>query len=144
MKKIFIFIVCLLLIGCSKSTFELEEKYYNNSSLNDIDITLFDTLIENKESFVVFIYQPMCSTSNNFNNIINEFIEKYQISFYKLSFSDLKQTELKKCVKYYPSLVIFKNGKMVDYLDASDEADSNYYKNVDDLKKWFTKYVIIK
>ena len=45
MKKIFIFIVCLLLIGCSKSTFELEEKYYNNSSLNDIDITLFDTLI---------------------------------------------------------------------------------------------------
>ncbi len=88
MKKIFIFIVCLLLIGCSKSTFELEEKYYNNSSLNDIDITLFDTLIENKESFVVFIYQPMCSTSNNFNNIINEFIEKYQIGFYKLSFGD--------------------------------------------------------
>lgn len=144
MKKIFMFIICLLLIGCSKSTFELEEKYYKNPSLNEIDISLFNTLIENKESFVVFIYQPMCSSSNNFNNIIDEFIEKYQISFYKLSFSDLKQTELKNCVKYYPSLVIFNSDKMIDYLDASEEADTNYYKNVDELKKWFTKYVVIK
>ena len=49
----------------------------------------------------------------------------------------MKETELKEYIKYYPSLVIYYEGEIVDYLDTNSDSDSEYYKSVDGFKKWF-------
>ena len=150
MKKLIGFslamIFCFLLVGCNnkQDTFSLDKEYYQNNSFNELDKNTFDDLINNKKSFAIFIYQPLCTTSYEFNKILTEFANQYQISFYKMSFSDMKETELKEYIKYYPSLVIYYEGEIVDYLDANSDSDSEYYKSVDGFKKWFSNYVSIQ
>ena len=150
MKKLIVFsliiISCILLVGCNKrqNTFSLNEEYYKNSSFNELNNDTFTDLISNKKSFAIFIYQPLCSTSNEFNKVLTEFANQYQISFYKMSFTDMKKTELKAHIKYYPSLVIFHKGEIVDYLDANSDSHSEYYKSVEGFRKWFSGYVSIK
>lgn len=150
MKKLIGFslamIFCFLLVGCNnkQDTFSLDKEYYQNNSFNELDKNTFDDLINNKKSFAIFTYQPLCSTSYEFNEILTEFANQYQISFYKMSFSDMKETELKEYIKYYPSLVIYYEGEIVDYLDANSDSDSEYYKSVDGFKKWFSNYVSIQ
>lgn len=150
MKKLIGFslamIFCFLLVGCNnkQDTFSLDKEYYQNNSFNELDKNTFDDLINNKKSFAIFTYQPLCSTSYEFNKILTEFANQYQISFYKMSFSDMKETELKEYIKYYPSLVIYYEGEIVDYLDANSDSDSEYYKSVDGFKKWFSNYVSIQ
>lgn len=150
MKKLIGFSLAMifyfLLVGCNnkQDTFSLDKEYYQNNSFNELDKNTFDDLINNKKSFAIFIYQPLCSTSYEFNKILTEFANQYQISFYKMSFSDMKETELKEYIKYYPSLVIYYEGEIVDYLDANSDSDSEYYKSVDGFKKWFSNYVSIQ
>ena len=45
----------------------------------------------------------------------------YNVSFYKMSFVNMKETNLKDKIKYYPSFAIFKDGELVDYLDANND-----------------------
>ena len=96
----------------------LEEEYYNNGSMVEIEVDKFEELLNNKENFGVFIYQDFCAASANFEEVLGEYITEYNMSFYKLSFTNMNETKLKGKVKFYPSFIIFKDGKMVDYLDA--------------------------
>lgn len=149
MKKLillsFSIFLCLILVGCNnkQNTFSLDEEYYNSSSFTELDKNTFDNLISNKKTFAIFIYQPLCSASYDFNKVLTEFANQYQVSFYKMSFSNMKETKLKEYIKYYPSLVIYQEGEIVDYLDANSDTDSKYYKSVDDFKKWFSSYVTV-
>lgn len=150
MRKAFIFclslLICLLLVGCKKDedTFLLEEKYYGSSDLITLDNEKLSTLIDDEESFAIFIYQPLCATSKNFEKVLQEFVTNHPIRFYKMAFSDIIDTELGKSVEYYPSFVIYNKGKMVDYLDANSDEDTNRYKSTEYFEEWFTKYVSLK
>ena len=97
--------------------------------------------MKNKKTFAVFIYESTCITSNDFNEILNEFSNKNQISLYKMFFENMKSTELNNKIKFYPSLAIFNKGKLVHYLDAEANEDKEYYKNIDELENWFFSYV---
>ena len=143
-KKILLTLFVLsifLLAGCNKNTFKLEEKYYKDSTINELDIESYNKLIKDKETFAIFIYQPLCTTSYEFNKVITNFADNHQISFYKMSFANMKETNLKDKVKYYPSFIIYKDGEIIDYLDANSDEDTKYYKTVSGFKKWFTTYV---
>lgn len=148
MKKLVLLLImaCLLITGCKKeeSKFSFDEKYYHKSEFIELEKENLNKLIKDKESFGIFIYQPLCSNSYEFNKVLTEFSKKYQISFYKMSYSNMKETKLGDSIKYYPSLVIFKDGKMIDFLDANSNEDINYYKTLRGLKKWFSKYVNIE
>lgn len=149
MKKLLISLLicicCFLFAGCGNDnkTFLLDEEYYKSSEFNELGINEFNNLVDNNKSFAIFIYQPLCSASYDFDKILTEFANQYQISFYKMSFSNMKETELKKYVKYYPSFVIYHDGKIVDYLNATRDSHSNYYKSTEEFKKWFSSYVLI-
>lgn len=142
-KKIIILILIIssfLLTGCNKK-FSLNEKYYEKASFTEIEKEEYEKLIKNKESFAIFIYQPLCTTSYNFNKVVSKFMNMYEMNFYKMSFADMKETELKDKIKYYPSFAIFKDGELVDALDANSEEDANIYKSVDCFAEWFSSYV---
>ncbi len=124
--------------------FYLEDKYYKEAKINEIDENKLGSLINDKESFVVFVYQPMCITSSSFNELLNEFTNKYNLTIYMIPFSSIKDTNLEKHVKYYPSFVIFNNGKVVDYLKADSDDDTKCYENLPDFEDWFFSYVLLK
>lgn len=143
MKKIIVLIlISLLLVGCN-GKIKLEDKYYKRSEFIDIDYLGVDDLIKSKENFVVFIYQPMCTMSSEFEKLLDEYMDIRKISIYKMSFTDMKKTSLKDTVKFYPSFIIFKDGEVVDFLDADSDEDTNKYKILKAFKEWFEGYVEI-
>lgn len=142
MKRLIVIVIILTMFvtGCS-TTFSLEEKYYSESNLVEIDPSKFKTLLEDKESFGIFIYDASCISSSEFNKVLLEFSNKYKIYLYKISFQNMKETSLSEKVKFCPSFAIYKNGKLIDYLDASSDEDTDIYKSVDNFSNWFFGYV---
>jgi len=124
--------------------FYLEEKYYGNSVFNEIDSNDLNNLINDKESFAIFIHQPFCSTSYEFNKILTKFAEENKISFYKMSFDEMKKTVMYENIKYYPSFAIYNNGKLIDFLEADSDEDLNRYKDMEEFKNWFNSYIQMK
>lgn len=149
MKKVVLclFVLSILLLtGCDKKeeAFYLEDKYYGTSEFIDLDKDTLEDLIKDKESFAVFIYHPACANSENFEKVLTEYMGDKQISFYKMPFSEMKETVLGDEIKYYPSFVIFHDGEMIDFLDANSDKDTDYYQSTEDFDKWFSSYVLKK
>ncbi|MDD4027892.1 MAG: thioredoxin domain-containing protein [Bacilli bacterium] len=151
MKKFFwipilllIIIVFIIIIYNKPQRFYLNEQYYENNTLININSDELIKLEETKQSFVVFVYDPLCSTSYELNNHVIEFINKYKISFYKVIFSNIKDTKINKSIKYCPSIVIYKDGKIISYLDAASNKDIIYYESSENLKMWLNKYIYVE
>lgn len=136
-----ILLICFLCSGCGSKTFKLNDEYYGTSKFIEIDYEEYDKLIEEKKSFAIFIYQPLCAASASFKEVLTEYSNNNKITFYKMTQTNMKKSKLGEDVKYYPSLVIIKDGVVVDYLDANSEEDVDYYSNTTDFNTWFTSYV---
>ncbi len=128
----------------SGKTFYLEDNYYGKNNVTEIKNDELKQLIDNKESFAVFVYQSMCVTSSDFESVLSDFLEDNQISIYKIAFSNIKDTDIGKSVKYYPSFIIYNKGKMIDFLEADKDEDVKYYTSKDEFESWFTKYIKLK
>lgn len=139
-----LFFLALCLFLKKSQVFALEDKYYKESKVTEISSEELNELVEKKESFLVFVYQPMCITSSDFGNILNTFLSENTLSIYKIAFSELKEINSTKNVKYYPSFLIYKKGALVDFLEANKDEDVKYYTNKEEFKKWITKYVQLK
>ena len=136
--KVFICLFLLFLITGCNSKVSLDAKYYTSSSIIEIDNNQLQSLIVDKDSFAVFIYQSNCATSSKFETILNDFISMYKMNFYKVQFSSIKDTDLGKKIKYYPSFVIYEKGKIVDYLDASSNEDISKYNDLNEFTNWLS------
>ena len=44
-------------------------------------------------------------------------------------------------VKYYPSFAIYKDGELIDFLDAESDEDLNRYKDIVEFEQWFNGYI---
>ena len=134
-------IVWLVLSGALVGKFNLNIKYYNNPEVELIDAARLNELIDAGESFAVFVYQPMCSVSSGFEEVVDAFVEAEQVHVYKIAFSQLEETPLGESVKFYPSFALYHNGELVDFLEANEDADTERYKNLSDFTDWFISYV---
>ncbi len=149
MRRIGIWCVCFFLffciVGCTvqQQKFALEKEYYETSELVELDLNTYEKLVKEKKSFLLFIYQPLCATSDTFEKIVKEFSSTYQLTIYQMPFSLVKESNLEK-IQYYPSFVIFHEGEVVDFLEADKEEDKDQYKNLDALYNWVTNYVTIE
>lgn len=139
-------IITIIILTTSKNEkpFYLENSYYGANSMTEIELEELNSLVNNKESFAVFVYQPMCVTSSDFEKVLNEFLEDKDLSIYKIAFSSIKDTKLGKLIKYYPSFIIYNKGKIVDFLEANKDEDVNYYTSKDGFESWITKYIKLK
>ena len=137
-----IVIICLVFFNKKENVFTLESKYYGSNNITEIELIELNELIDKKESFGIFIYQPMCVASSDFEQVLYDFQEQNSISFYKIAFSEVKD-EL-SFLNYYPSFIIYKDGEAIDFLEADKDEDIEYYKTSEGFKKWFAKYVDLK
>ena len=121
--------------------FRLEEKYYDNMAFIDIDHKRYEELVDKKENFILYLTLEGCTTCAHFRPIAVDFITKNKLTVYRIEYKEFTQTNLKDDVKYAPSMIIMKKGKLKAFLDAQSNDDYKYYQDADTLKTWFEKYI---
>ncbi len=135
--------VCVFFFAAQPSSFRLDDQYYNNATLETISADDLQRLVDSKASFAVFVSQPSCRTSADFAKILQAFIAEHPLHLYEIAFSDLKTLPIADEVRFYPSFLIFKNGKLVDFLEADSDEDAGAYTSLDGFTTWFTKQVVL-
>jgi len=121
--------------------FSLDAEYLGKSGFEEISIDEFRTLVENKKSFAIFLYQPDCSASEDFEKVLTEFSEKENVKVLKTDYVEAKHSGLVPGLKYYPSLALYDKGKLVNYLKTDEDADIPAYKTEVGFREWWGKYV---
>ena len=124
--------------------FYLDDEYYDSGEFIESDSKSVEQLIDNKSTFLLFVYNNYCSLPISCETIFQEGIKHYKINAFEITFENLKSTSIYDTVKLAPSFVIIKDGKIIDYLKADDDDDLDKYQDVDAFKSWLNKYIIIK
>lgn len=70
-------------------------------------------------------------------------MNKYEIRFLSIPFENFKNTSFYNKVKYAPSIIIVKKGKVIAYLDANSDDDLRKYQDVDKFSEWIKKYIYL-
>ena len=156
MKKhfriLFLLLALTICVACKKEEpkpepkiepFELKEEFYKESKITDINLEELNKLIDDKESFIAYVYLPGCSSCAAFKEVLEEFQKENILSFYSVQIKYAKETVIGEKVKYAPSFVVFKEGKLVGYLDAESDKDKPYYENTSSFKEWLTQYIVL-
>lgn len=121
----------------------LSAEYRGDGGVGTITIDELRTMTEEKKSFLLFVSQPECKTAVKLREILQELISEYPIQIFEVSFSELKESGLANEVRFYPSLIVYRQGKIADFLDANDSADTEAYNSLDGLRAWLTNVVIL-
>lgn len=104
MKKILLGIVlCLLLAGCNRTYHEIDYKTYKQ-------------MIEEKQSFILFIGSSECSHCRDYKVTLNKVIKKYNVEVFYLDLAKLTEKEdnefnSKISFSGTPTTIFIKNGK---------------------------------
>ena len=133
MKKILCALLLILLVGCSKTTY---------SEPTIINYNEFQIKIENKESFVLFMWQTGCSHCETFKPTLNDVIKQKDILVYSIDLSELSDLEYSKIqnktfIKGTPTMVYIKEGSVQPTKLVGN-------KSKQDVIEFFEKYEIIK
>lgn len=139
-----IFICGITFVMYNNKPFYLNEKYYNQTDFIEVSTKDVNKLIENKTSFVIYVYNNFCNFKIPCESIFKEFIDTNQVGILKMKFEDFKNTDLYKKVQLAPTVIIVKDGKIVDYLQSDSNEDTNRYQDIKSFEKWIKKYVILK
>lgn len=121
--------------------FELSAEYYDNSEFLSIDAEELQDLIDEKKSFALLVYQSACQASEDFEKIVEEFSEQEQISFEEISFPEAKNSGLVEGLTYYPSVALYRDGKMVTFLKTDEGDDLTAYQSLSGFTEWWGKYI---
>lgn len=97
-----------------------------------------DELAAEKKNFVVYVSLPICTgDAAQFKQYVLDFQHKENLSFVYLTSDYIKDSFIYETVKYYPSVIVIKEGKIVNYLRYDSDEDMEYYKSYDGFAKWF-------
>lgn len=144
-KKIYLIllmVVFVFLTGCEKKEkFYLDTKYYNEGEFIKVDS---DFVNNNKGSYVIFTYNNYCAFPVSCESVFKSFMEKYHIDFYSINIEEFKNTFLHDTVSYAPSVIIVKDGKVIDYLDAESDEDYKRYIDESSFEKWIKGYIYLE
>ena len=149
MKKIIIVISLLIIIAISAfviysrnnnqtGKFYLENEYYGIGEIIDIDASKLK-----KENYLLFIYNNFCAFRIPCDSIFESFTKESNITILSMPFDEFKETELYRTVKYAPSVLVIKKGKIVAYLDAEKDEDVPRYQDVSEFTSWVSNYIYL-
>ena len=141
------------ILGGSGKPVEVEETIvldaeYKNTNGQQIEIAkeakenevvpFFENLVASKKSFVLYVSLPICNgDAAKFKEYVLDFQRKNRLSFYYLTSDYVKDTSLYQTVKYFPSVIIYKDGKIINYLKYDSDSDLEYYKSYNGFERWF-------
>lgn len=133
-----------LINNLAPKTFRMEEELYAKSEAIDIKKEDYEKLIEEKKSFVIMVDKPDCYTTADMRKRMTEFPDDMQFKYYRIMWSQAKDSSLHEYVKFVPSVAIIHNGKVVDFLDADSDEDTAKYNEAQALQDWIRSYIIFE
>ena len=98
---------------------------------------------KNEDNFGIFVYLPGCSSCAEFKTVLEDFLTDNNININYISILDSDGTAVEKKVKYAPSFMVYKDGKVVAYLDSNSDEDTPYFKDANNFKNWLENYVFL-
>lgn len=122
-------------------TFELSAEYQDKVGFSEINTEQLKKIISEKKSFALFIYQPGCITSEDFEKRLASFSENQKVSFEKIKFSDAKGSGLVSELRYYPSVALYRDGELVAFLRTDRNDDMAAYDTEAGFTTWWHRYV---
>lgn len=135
-----IVITCFITLN-QKEKFSLEEIYYNEGKFLDANSIEMEQLLEEKKSFLLYSYNNYCSLPIPCETIFETVMKKYKIDVVQLPFAELKKTKLYETVSLAPTIIIIKEGKIIEYLKADQDSDLEKYQDAKAFEKWLKKYI---
>ena len=146
MKKLLLIllIIPILFTACtsSDSKIYLSDKYYNEGVF--IDISNSDINKLNNDNYLLYIYNPYCNFKIPCEKVFKETMDKYKIDIISMGIEEYKKTSFFDKVRYAPSVIVIKSGKIVAYLDADKDEDYDKYQNSDEFEKWLSEYIYLE
>ena len=121
--------------------FSLSEEMYGQGEFREITAEELEQLIETKKSFVVVVHMVVCPAEFPVTSIAKQLAHDDGVVIYGLMEEEFKQTALAKTIRYLPSVALYREGELVAYLDAESDSDLEYYKTVDGLRRWLSRYL---
>ncbi|MDO4611972.1 MAG: hypothetical protein Q4B29_00710 [Candidatus Saccharibacteria bacterium] len=157
-KKVAVLVVALVLVvlggvlfvGATAGWFgdskvELSSKYDCGNgcaeSLVSFAVPDFEKLVEEKESFILFIDQGGCQTADKLRGFLKDYLSEKGIWGYTMLFSEMRESSLYGTVKFYPSVVVFKEGEPIAWMRADADEDAAAYNEAGAFREWINKYI---
>lgn len=146
-KKIIVFIILFitilgLFIYSQNKKIYLSDKYYDSSEYINVTKNEIDNL--KKDNYLLYTYNSYCVFKVPCDSIFKKVMDKYNISILSMPIEEFKKTKYYNKVKYAPSVIIVKHGRIKGYLDANSDDDFNKYQNEKEFEKWLSKYIYLK
>lgn len=129
--------------GSSKVVLDVE--YYCGEECDgeymELDGEEYERLIREKKSFIVFVDQTGCKTADKLRGYMKDYATKIGVKVYRIMFDKARETSLHDTVKYYPSVAVVANGRVVGFLRADADEDSDAYNKPEAFEEWIKRYL---
>ena len=120
----------------------LDDEYYSeNMEFMELTAGEYESLIEAKKSFVVFVDQDGCTTADRLREYVQNWATEVGVKVYRMMFSEVKESSLHGYIKYYPSTVLIDKGKVRVYLRADSDDDAKMYNDYTEFEAWIKHWV---
>ena len=116
---------------------------YSSQLLNPVRIRIIIIYYKTLVHFILFVYNPFCNFEVSCEEVFVNTLKNENITLLKIPFNSFKLSKFYKKVKYGPSILIINNGKLVKYLDASDDNDYGIYQDEEKFKEWLSLYIYL-
>lgn len=131
-------VIVVLMLG---RKFRLSDGYYGAGEFINVSSDELRQAVDERKSFALLIWQPGCLTSTDFEKVVKSFSEAEKVSFLRMEFSDVKMSGLVEGLKYYPSVALFRDGKMATFLHSDSDEDLSALQSEEGFREWWEKYI---
>lgn len=138
---ILVILISFLIYNSNKKIY-LSSVYYNKGEYIDIDNSYLEGV--KKDNYLLYTYNSYCTFKIPCDKIFKEVMDKYKIDVLSMPIEEFKRTNYYKKVRYAPTLIVVKKGKIKAYLDPNSDDDFNKYQDSKSFEKWLGKYIYLQ
>lgn len=121
----------------------MDEGLYGDGGLIELSGEEYNELVRDERSFVVVVRMEVCPAGFPVTDTVKVLANQKDIKIYSLKDVEYKKTNLVEMIKYLPTVVIVRDGEVVDFLDAEDDEDLGRYRGAGELGEWVEQYFVI-
>lgn len=137
-----VIVVIALNLGQGGGKFHLSEEYYGSSEMiAGLTTEQYEDLIAQKKSFVVMVDKPDCVTTVAMRENMAHFPDNMRFSYYQFMWSQMKNSSLHGYVTFVPSVALIREGKVVAWLRADSDEDTEYFNSAEALQRWLAERI---
>jgi predicted bacteriocin transport accessory protein len=143
MKKlsILLFLVLFVFVGCSKNPTLVLETQEDISQPIEISSSELTSMMDDDESFFLYISSVTCSSCIEFRPILLQFIEEHRFVVYQIeSDSSFPTSNTLIPYEFTPTIVLVSNGKVV--VNINQFRQSTPFSSVEELNKFLFKTIV--